>query len=162
MTNIINIINEEIQTILNENINNLFYRGISTDEAIKSAKSGHLVYKSKDPMSRDWEVIEYSLGDEANNISDEGIENYIEALVDWKPNDQGINLTTDLDNAKGYSPIVVSVDIIGDFAQFSDAHIFAKNPEDCVVKEFYVENQKEMKWDKYTPQEFLKNIHKYY
>lgn len=132
----------------------ILYRGVGLDEAIESCKLGHLVYYSLDPMSRDWEVIEYSLGVSASEMTNSDIENYINNLVSWKPNNKGINLTTDIENAIGYSDIVLEINLIGDFAEFSDVHIFAKNIQDCIVKSVYFKNEK------YTKEEFLnlKNI----
>jgi len=45
-----------------------FYRGVGMDEAIKACRAGHLIYLSKEPMSRDWEVIEYSMGIEHQKL----------------------------------------------------------------------------------------------
>ena len=163
---------KQYHIFINENLLNYneptesYYRGIGLDEAIKSAKSGHLVYVSRDPMSNDWEVIEYSLGDGANNISEDEVVDYVNDIVSWTPVSKGVNLTSDYDNAKGYSPIVVGVEINkkGQIAEFSDVHFFAENPEDCIVKSFYVEEtiSNSYNWTKYSPEEFLKNIHKYY
>ena len=127
----------------------ILYRGVGLDEAIKACEFGHLVYYSRDPMSRDWEVIEYGLGDEASEMSEEEVDEYVNDLVSWLPNRKGVNLTSDLDNAKGYSEIVLEVNLIGDYAEFSDVHIFAKNPEDCLVKSVFY------KGDELSPDEFL-------
>ena len=65
-------------------------------------------------------------------------------------NDKGVNLTSDLDNAKGYSEIVLEVNLVGDYAEFSKKYIFAKNPEDCLVKSVFY------KGDELSPDEFLR------
>jgi hypothetical protein len=143
---------ENIRTLLKEEYEReyILYRAVGLDEAIKSCEAGHLVYYSRDPMSRDWEVIEYGLGDEASEMSDEEIDGYVNDLVPWKQNRKGVNLTSDLDNAKGYSDIVLEINLVGyDYAEFSDVHIFAKNPDDCKIKLVYY-NGKE-----YTKEEFL-------
>ena len=143
---------ENIRTLLKEEYGRkyILYRGVGLDEAIKSCETGHLVYYSRDPMSRDWEVIEYGLGDAASEMSDEEIDEYVNNIVPWVPNRKGVNLTSDLDNAKGYSDIVLEINLVGyDYAEFSDVHIFAKNPEDCKIKSVYY-NGKE-----YSKEEFL-------
>ena len=143
---------ENIRTLLKEEYGRkyILYRGVGLDEAIKSCETGHLVYYSRDPMSRDWEVIEYGLGSEASEMSEEEVEEYVNDLVSWKRKSKGVNLTSDLDNAKGYSDIVLEINLVGyDYAEFSDVHIFAKNPEDCKIKSVYY-NGKE-----YSKEEFL-------
>ena len=131
---------EKIRTILKEEYEReyILYRAVGLDEAIKSCETGHLVYYSRDPMSRDWEVIEYGLGDAASEMSDEEVDEYVNNIVSWIPNRKGVNLTSDLDNAKGYSDIVLEINLVGyDYAEFSDVHIFAKNPDDCKIKSVY-------------------------
>ena len=128
----------------------ILYRGVGLDEAIKACEVGHLIYHSNDPMSKDWEVIEYGLGDEASEMSEEEVDDYVNDLVYWSPNDKGVNLTSDLDNAKGYSEIVLEVNLVGDHAEFSKKYIFAKNPEDCLVKSVFY------KGDELSPDEFLR------
>lgn len=144
-----------MENMINENFNEVqfhkqeYYRGVGLDEAIKACESGHLIYFSNDPMPYDWEVIEYSMGGEARDASEEDIENFVKSIVYWKPINKGVNLTTDLENAMGYSDIVLTVNIDGDYAEFSDSHIFARNPNECkVIKVYY-------KHKEYTPQEFL-------
>ena len=134
----------------------ILYRAVGLEEAINSCKNGHLVYYIRDPMSRDWEVIEYGLGDEVSEMSkeevDEYVDEYVNDLVSWSPNDKGVNLTSDLGNAKGYSEIVLEVNLValvGDYAEFSKQYIFAKNPEDCLVKSVFY------KGDELSPDEFL-------
>jgi hypothetical protein len=143
---------ESIRRVLREDYDReyILYRAVGLDEAIKSCEVGHLVYYSRDPMSRDWEVIEYGLGDEASEMSEEEVHEYVNNLVSWVPNRKGVNLTSDLDNAKGYSDIVLEINLVGyDYAEFSDVHIFAKNPDDCKIKSVYY-NGKE-----YTKEGFL-------
>ena len=83
-------------------------------------------------------------------MSEEEVEEYVNDLVSWKRKSKGVNLTSDLDNAKGYSDIVLEINLVGyDYAEFSDVHIFAKNPEDCKIKSVYY-NGKE-----YSKEEFL-------
>ena len=67
---------EKIRTLLKEEYEReyILYRAVGLDEAIKSCEAGHLVYYSRDPMSRDWEVIEYGLGSEASEMSEEEVE----------------------------------------------------------------------------------------
>lgn len=132
----------------------ILYRAVGLDEAIKSCKVGHLVYYSRDPMSRDWEVIEYGLGDNASKMSEKEVNDYVNELVPWTPKGKGVNLTSDLWNAKGYSDIVLEINLVGyNYAEFSDVHIFAKNPEDCKIKSVYYNGKR------YSKEEFL-NINK--
>lgn len=129
---------------------NILYRAVGLDEAIKSCETGHLVYYSRNPMSRDWEVIEYGLGSQASEMSEEEVQEYVNDLVSWKLKSKGVNLTSDLDNAKGYSDIVLEINLVGyDYAEFSDVHIFAKNPDDSKILSVYY-NGKE-----YSKEQFL-------
>jgi hypothetical protein len=78
-----------------------------------------------------------------SEMSDEELENYIIEIVPWKNNSKGVNLTSELQNAQGYSEIVLQVDVMCNVAEFSEYHYFAETPEKCeVVKVFY--NNKEM------------------
>lgn len=145
-----------IYKIINEELNNyqsefIVYRGTSMDEAIKSCELGHLVYYSEDAMSKDWEVIEYGLGDDASKMSDDEINDYINDLVFWTPKDKGVNLTSDLENAIGYSDdsVALMINLIGNYAQFSNAHFFAEKPEECLVKSVYYN----YRW--YSKEDFL-------
>jgi hypothetical protein len=131
----------------------ILYRGVSLEEAIKSCKEGHLVYRSEDPMSKDWEVIEYGLGGQASEMSEEEIDEYINELVPWSPVSEGVNLTSDLSNARGYSEIVLEVNLVGyEYAEFSRYHFFAKNPEDCLVKTIHYNDTE------YSKEEFLEKF----
>jgi len=130
----------------------VLYRGAGPDEALRSCETGHLIYDSQDPMSRDWEVIEYGLGDAAAEMSEQEVEEYVDGLVGWTPTDKGVNLTSDLGNAKGYSDIVLEVGLVGPFAEFSDVHVFAKNPEDCLVRAVHYDGVR------MTPVEFMEKI----
>ncbi len=141
------LIREELENFQSEFI---LYRGVGMDEAIKSCKLGHLIYYSKDAMSRDWEVIEYGLGDAASEMSEKDIDDYVNDLVPWTPNGKGVNLTSDLENAMGYSDIVLEINLIGDYAQFSDVHYFAQKPEDCLIKNVFYKSKR------YSKEEFLK------
>lgn len=130
----------------------ILYRGTSEEEALRSCETGHLIYYSQDPMSRDWEVIEYGLGDAATEMSEQEVEEYVNGLVGWTPTDKGVNLTSDLGNAKGYSDIVLEVSLVGAYAEFSDVHVFAKNPEDCLVRAVHYDGVR------MTPVEFMEKI----
>ena len=80
---------EMIRTILKEEYEReyILYRAVGLDEAIKSCEAGHLVYYSRDPMSRDWEVIEYGLGSEASEMSEEEVEEYVNNLDNIRSTD---------------------------------------------------------------------------
>ncbi len=144
-------IETNFSNFLNESINGEFilYRGVGFDEAINSIKAGHLIYLSNDPMSNDWEVIEHSLGDSINDMSEDDISNYINDLVYWRPVSKGVNLTSDLENASGYSDIVFEVNVIGDYAHFSHSYYFAKDPKDCIIKYVHYNGKR------YIPKDFL-------
>ena len=141
------LIREELNSFQSEFI---LYRGVGMNEAIESCKLGHLIYYSRDAMSKDWEVIKYGLGDAASEMSEKDVDDYVNDLVTWTPNNKGVNLTSDLENAMGYSDIVLEINLIGDYAQFSDTHYFARKPKDCLVKYVYY------KIKRYLKEEFLK------
>jgi hypothetical protein len=106
-------------------------------------------------MSQDWEVIEYGLGDSASDMSEKDVDDYVNELVYWRPISKGVNLTTDLWNAKGYSDIVLEVNVMGDYVKFSEYHIFAKEPKDCLIESVFYMNKQ------YTIEEFLNIINFY-
>lgn len=141
------LIREELNSFQSEFI---LYRGVGMGEAIESCNLGHLIYYSIDAMSRDWEVIEYGLGAAASEMSEKDVDDYVNDLVPWAPNNKGVNLTSELENAMGYSDIVLEINLIGDYAEFSDVHYFAQKPKDCLVKYVYYKNKK------YSKEEFLK------
>ena len=116
------------------------YRGVGLDEALKSIKVGHLIYYSKDPMSYDWEVIEYGLGG-STDMSEEEVGEYVKEIVPWNDVSKGVNLTTDLENAMGYSHIVFEVEVNGNYAEFSKYHIFAEKPKNCSIERIYYKGE---------------------
>ncbi len=121
----------------NYNFYEQYYRGVGIDEAIESLKLGHLVYYSNDPITNDWEVIEYSLGDSASEMSEYEINKYLKELIPWKSIDKGVNLTTDIDNAFGYSDITFGIQVVGNYVEFGKSYIFAEHPKDCIIKKCY-------------------------
>jgi len=130
----------------------MLFRGLGRDEAYKSAEAGHLVYYSRDPMSNDWEVIKYSLGDDASRMTEEEIEAWEDEVVPWKPQRQGVNLTRDFSNALDYAEgYVACVTALGDVAEFGGPYRFAKEPSECVVN--YIYDTKKRKY--FTPAEFV-------
>ena len=129
-----------------------FYRGISKKECIESCEIGHLLYYSSDPMTNDWEVIEYALGDDAKEMSEGEITQWIKNTISWNDYLKGVNLTTDEENAKGYSEFVVELELTGFWEEFSDAHIFAQNPKDCKIIKVHYKNRE------YETKEFLKKF----
>ena len=128
---------KKYKTLENSDYFDEYYRGVGDDEAIESLKLGHLVYYSSDPISNDWEVIEYSLGDSVSEMDEEGINDYLNELIPWMDINKGVNLTTDKDNASGYSDIVFGIEIIGNYAEFGKSYIFAEHPEDCIIRKCY-------------------------
>ena len=118
-----------------------YYRGVGDIEAIESLKFGHLVYYSSDPISNDWEVIEYSLGDSVSEMDEDEINEYLNELIPWKDINKGVNLTTDKDNASGYSDIVFGIEIIGNYVEFGKSYIFAEHPNNCIIKKCYYMGQ---------------------
>ena len=114
------------------------YRGMSIPEAKKVLQLGHLL-PSSDLMPFDWEVIEYGLGDVIHDMDEDEIEAVVQDIVPWYDGSRqsvqnGVNLTSDWDNARGYAGngVVFGVICQGDVAQFSDAHYFAQNANECV------------------------------
>ena len=126
-----------------------FYRGISKKECIESCEIGHLLYYSSDPMTNDWEVIEYALGDDASEMSEEQITQWIKNTISWNDYLKGVNLITDLQNAKGYSEFVVELELTCLWEEFSDTHVFAQNSECCKIIKVHYKNQE------YSAKEFL-------
>lgn len=130
----------------------IYYRGVGEEEAIKSLEVGHLIYYSQDAMSSDWEVIEYGLGSEASEMSEDEISEYVKELIPWEDIDKGVNLTTDIDNAFGYGDIVFGVEVKCDIAEFSKYHHFAEDPNECIIKEMYYKGRE------VTKEELLQKI----
>lgn len=117
-----------------------YFRAVGKDEMTKAVKLGYLPYLSKDPMSTDWEVIELSM-QESGYEGDP--EKYVEELVPWNPK-TGVNITTDFDNAIGYGDYVLGLDNQGGQADFTQSHVFAKDPKK--VKVLAVYDVKTRKW----------------
>lgn len=116
------------------------YRAVGPDEAKMILKQGFLI-PSSDLMPFDWEVVEYSLGDDIHDMEEEEIEAAVQSIVPWYDGSLqsvhgGVNLTTDWDNARGYAGdtgVVFAVNCNGtDLAQFSDSHVFARDARGCV------------------------------
>ena len=118
-----------------------YFRGISKEEA-DNIRSGKPLSPSQDLIPFDPEVLEYALGDEYSDMSEKDIDRVIEELIPWydgsfKSVKNGVNLTTDFDNAKGYGDYVVSIYDHPDIADVSDAHSFAKNAKNLKPTAIY-------------------------
>lgn len=146
LNNIRKIIKEELNKVLNE-YNPLekikvdasdfnIFRGVSKDEFNVILKQKHLI-PSSDLMPLDWDVVEYGLGDDASEMSEEEIEQWIKDTCRWYNGTVssikgGVNLTNDIETAEGYGDFVLAVDCNCQIAEFSDSHLFAKDATKCV------------------------------
>jgi hypothetical protein len=125
-----------------------YFRGISLNE-LNEIIATKRVLPSSDLIPFDNEVLEYAIGEDYGDMSQEDIDDWIMGVVWWydgslKSVKGGVNLTTDFDNAKGYGDYVIAVVIEnGEVADVSDSHSFAKNANDVKVSAIYdVQNEK--------------------
>ena len=114
------------------------YRGASREEANKVAKLGHAI--PQPPLSligNDWEVLEYAYEEQLEEKSPEEAEKFLSTVVPEWATRQGVNLTTDFNNAMGYAQSRNGKILVFDISQLdydeiyqpSDVHIQAKSPE---------------------------------
>lgn len=123
------------------------WRGVGIDEAKIIIKQGHML-PSRDLMPFDYEVVEYGIGDEIHDMSEEDIESWVQYMCPWYDGSRrsvegGMNLTSDFDNAGGYGRdgVIFGVYCKCDVAEFSDAHLFAQNANDCIPIEAHYKGQ---------------------
>lgn len=119
-----------------------YFRAVGEDEMKKAVQLKHLPYPSKDPISTDWEVIELSM--QQNSVEGQDPDEYVNSLVSWRPVNKGVNLTTDFENAKGYGDYVLGLDIVSPSVDFTNSHVFAKDPNKVIVVAVY--DVKKGKW----------------
>ena len=121
------------------------YRGVTKEEAEKWEKGIPVPTRNENLMPVDWEIVEYGIGDEARNMSDEEIENWVKSVCYWYDGSlgsikNGVNLTTDFDNAKGYGKYVLGFNpstVNTEIADFSEAHKFCRNAKDLKLVFIY-------------------------
>ena len=136
------------------------YRGVSLNEAIYSVCGRVPPSSDLEQMPLDWEIVEYTLGEEAHSMSEEEIDDFVKSIVPWydgtvKSVKGGLNLTTDLENAKGYAGekgAVLAVNVEGDAVAFSDDYLYARKSDDAKVISIYYEGKQ------FTPEDFLKEV----
>lgn len=124
------------------------YRGVWLEDAVKIIKQKKLL-PSQDLMPLDWEVVEYSIGDEISEMSEQDIDDWVADVCWWYDGSRksikgGLNLTSDFDNARGYAGengVVFGIQCTGDFAEFSDAHLFAKSAKECKIVSAYYQGE---------------------
>ena len=104
-----------------------YFRAVDSEEMKQAAKLKHLPKYSSDPMSTDWEVIELSM--QESGVEDQDPEEYVMSLVPWRPINKGVNVTTDFENAKGYGDYVLGLDVQSSAVDFTQSHVFAKDPK---------------------------------
>jgi len=130
------------------------YRGIHEDDLKKIlSKKPYHPLPSTDLMPLDFEVVEYSIGEDIRDMEDEEIEEWVQDIVPWYDGSLrsikgGVNFTTEEDNAEGYGKYVVVLGIApgssdSDIAYFSDSHAFARNYKNLVVLAYRKSNGSE-------------------
>lgn len=122
------------------------FRGVSEEDFKKIQKNKWTVLPSVDLMPFDNEVIEYSMGEDYSEASEDEIENYIKAVCDWYDGSlnsvkSGVNITTDCQNAEGYGEIVLAIISDGEYADFSESHRFLKDYKDAKVIGYLNDNK---------------------
>lgn len=124
------------------------YRGVGEEEFNAIMKTKHLL-PSTDLMPFDNEIIEYGMGE--GDFTDQEREEWVSDVVPWYDGSlasvkNGVNFTTDLDNASGYGNYLLALKANGPVADFSDIHKFAKNYKDLEVVAYRTPGSK--KWIK--------------
>jgi hypothetical protein len=145
-------VKEPISEPLDLDLNYRYFRGVSREDLKKINKSGKLI-PSSDLIPFDNEVLEYAFGDEYSRMSEDQIDSAIKDVIPWYNGSMssvknGVNLTTDFENAKGYGDFVIATNgDNADIADVSDAHAFARNAKDVDVSAIY--DVKKRKWIKF-------------
>lgn len=114
------------------------WRGVGPEEAKQILELGHML-PSHDLMPLDQEVVEFGLGEDFEDMSEEDVEAWVQGICPWYDGSLesikgGVNLATDETNALGYAGddgVVFGVQCHCDVADFSDEHLFAKSAEHC-------------------------------
>ena len=138
-----------------------YYRGVTKQDAINSVKRGY-PSETKDAMPLDWEVVEYSIGYDIEEMSEEDIEIWAQSVVEWYDGSPesvkgGLNMTMDFEHAKGYGynngdTIVLGLDPQSEVAEFSDVHAFARDHKNVKIVFIYFNG------NFYSPEDFLKIV----
>ena len=118
-----------------------YFRGISTEEYNEIKEIGKML-PSTDLIPFDPEVLEYSIGDAYYDMDKDEIDNVVQDMIPWYDGslesvEGGVNITNDFYNAQGYGDIVVALEPIGEVEDVSDAHAFARSPNDLKIVGFY-------------------------
>jgi len=119
-----------------------YFRGVSKGEAMLALKGG-LLSPSSDLIPFDNEVLEYAIGDEYSQMSQDAIDEWIRSVIPWydgslKSVKGGVNLTMDFDNAQGYGDYVLAINADdAEVADVSDSHAFARSPNGLKISGVY-------------------------
>jgi len=126
-----------------------YFRGVKKQEAISIMKGKNLT-PSTDLIPFDNEVLEYAIGDDYKDMSQEEIDNWIKNVIPWYDGSLasvkgGVNLTTDFENAQGYGDYVLAIEPYNtEVVDVSDAHAFARSAKDLKIIGIY--DTKKQKW----------------
>ena len=134
---------EELEVCINEDEyeeidpcelpDSLIFRGEIKDRAIKMIKLGHGLKQDEESLiANDYEVLEYGFPEIRSMNTPE---KYLERIIPKWAYNEGMNLTTDFDNAVGYAEsrngLILCFDISEneDIFWASDVHLQVRRPE---------------------------------
>jgi hypothetical protein len=114
------------------------YRGVTLDELEYMERTGK-VLPSDVSLVEDNEVLEQVVGPSYREMSDKQRIGWINNTLPWKynKNDRSVNLTKDLQNAKGYGEAVVAVGCAGPYVDLGKGYVLAKSANDCKILKIF-------------------------
>jgi hypothetical protein len=110
------------------------YRGVNLDE-LEVMQKTERVLPSDVPLYEDNEVLEQVLGSDYYRMSERQILNWVRGILPWKltKNNKSVNLTKDLQNAKGYGEVVIAVGCTGTWVDLGKGYVIAEDVKDCKI-----------------------------
>ncbi len=110
------------------------YRGVNLEELEVMQRTGK-VLPSDVPLYEDNEVLEQVLGRDYYRMSERQVLNWVRDALPWKlsKNNRSVNLTKDLQNARGYGEAVIAVGCTGSWVDLGKGYVVAEDVKDCKI-----------------------------
>jgi len=110
------------------------YRGVNLEE-LEVMQKTQTILPSDVPLYEDNEVLEQVLGSDYYKMSERQVLNWVKDTLPWRlsKNNKSLNLTKDLQNAKGYGEVVIAVGCKGSWVDLGKGYVIAENVKDCKI-----------------------------
>ena len=131
-----NKIVEKVLEEISEDYPFIGYRGVNLDE-LEVMQKTQKILPSEVPLYEDNEVLEQVIGRDYYKMSERQVLNWVRNTLPWRlsKNNKSLNLTKDLQNAKGYGEVVIAVGCKGSWVNLGKGYVVAEDAKECKILE---------------------------